>query len=1370
MEDTSDSIKLAFDDIERLADEIQLAKELQRSMLPKLPTTLDRFDINATWLPANEMSGDFYDFIPIDSDRWGIVLADVMGKGMPAAMVMASARSALRMVAKSADSSRAVLNILNKQLLGDVAQRTHVSLIYILLDVYHQTLTISNAGIPYPLLLNPDGKCTEIEISGYPLGNAIRGFDYVDKVIDLKPNSALILYSDGIDEARDIGGESYGFSRLPRILENRTDLSAKGLVDLILQDVLSYTGDVRQDDMTIVVIKAKEAISARHRTENRAYQLVPEILRTRLRQEQGKIEGERRVVTLVTVDFSHLSELNGETVRQATDAIAQIIFKHEGLVNRVLVNEISGSFGAPIRHANDAEVALRAASEMRDILRRIAQKGNSTLAQAKITLYTGTVVVSDISEEWVEFSQVDPLFKSIRALSDKTSSGEIWVDENTYKLTHADFDYSLLPSIEESPGRELQPYRFCGQRSKAGRVAPDQIFRRYEPQLRRLQSHASELVGKEKGRIISVVGDAGVGKHRLISEFKEYLGSQVMWVTSRCVPEKRRSSYAVFITLLQRLLNIDTSATATDLRKCLKRSLEQLHDAAAIDWMFSVDEVCSYFMALLVADYQPDDEVAFLSYEQLQLQTFVAIRDVLVTSAHRKPIVLVLDDLHWIDDVSKNLITFLIDDFSNTPILLLCLSHSQNWWLRDRVLKTASAHYDSIFLELLSLEESVLFLESLLPGTGVPESLKTRILHRSNGSPFHITQIAKLLQADGVLVNHNDEWLVMEDMDSIFIPNTLEGVLSARTDRLNINTREIMQYAAVLGAMASLELLRQMANFIPHLDYHLQRLQDFGLIEIMPEEEELRYQLERALIANIVYASIPKQERISHHVWIAQWLEKQESVPIAEHYELLQFHYSRTYEARKSVEYLIKAGHRARRCFNNADAIAFYEQGLDTIRDSNLNLPEQMQEIYEGLGDVFKAIGRYNDALVSYNKRLSLSEEAINSTTLVNISHKIAEVYIRQSRWDDALTTLKAVEEEITGDAVEDGVLYSGIDRSVSASELLGDVYRHMSTVYSQRGALAQAINIAQKSLTIFQASDSPRVWAQAHGVLGSYYTRTGDLQRAETHLRAGVEYAHRIGDRRLLFVFYDDLGMIVRASNQFVKAIEYYEKSIEIKKHLKHFDTLSRTHFGLAQIYQETDDVENALLHFRNALEYSKHGSSDQFIAHLHVELAHIYQQQGRIDLAITHYQKNIELRRDNDDEIGVARGQSFLCEAYFAKGDFVAALDACSTALEAAGMLNINTLEAQNYITLARIHQAKEDWQATVENLQNALSTADKTDDGRLMGQIHRHLAEAYLQSNQPEFARDHLYEALALFEELDAQEEVAEIRQQMEEGGIV
>ena len=90
--------------------------------------------------------------------------------------------------------------------------------------------------------------------------------------------------------------------------------------------------------------------------------------------------------------------------------------------------------------------------------------------------------------------------------------------------------------------------------------------------------------------------------------------------------------------------------------------------------------------------------------------------------------------------------------------------------------------------------------------------------------------------------------------------------------------------------------------------------------------------------------------------------------------------------------------------------------------------------------------------------------------------------------------------------------------------------------------------------------------------------------------------------------------------SNQFVKAIGYYEKSIEIKKHLKHFDTLSRTHFGLAQIYQEIDDVENALLHFRNALEHSRHGSSDQFIAHLHVDLAHIYQQQGRIDLAITH------------------------------------------------------------------------------------------------------------------------------------------------------
>ena len=390
MEEKRDSIKLAFEDVGRLADELQLAKELQQSMIPKFPPTLDRFEISANWLPANEMSGDFYDFIQIDSDRWGIVLGDVTGKGMSAAMVMALARSALRMTVKSADSSLAVLRALDQQLLGDMAtQRMPVSLVYAVLDAYHQTLTVSNAGVPHPLMLSPDGQCTEIEVGGYPLGSTTRRFDYVDEVINLKPNTAVVFYSDGIDEAQNAEGESYGFARLPIILKDRTDLSAQGLVDLILQDTLNYADDVRQDDMTLVVIKAKEGVSsAEHHAENQPYQLVPERLIPQVQQEQGKIEGERRIVTLITVNFTHLSNLDSEIVQRATDTIARIIFEREGLVNRAHPNEISGFFGDPIRHANDAVEALNAATEVRDALRRLAQKESAELEKSEnIALY-----------------------------------------------------------------------------------------------------------------------------------------------------------------------------------------------------------------------------------------------------------------------------------------------------------------------------------------------------------------------------------------------------------------------------------------------------------------------------------------------------------------------------------------------------------------------------------------------------------------------------------------------------------------------------------------------------------------------------------------------------------------------------------------------------------------------------------------------------------------------------------------------------------------------------------------------------------------------------------------------------------------------
>ncbi len=1424
---TNSPLKLAFDDVERLVDELRLAQELQQSMMPKLPPMLDWFEIAATWLPANEMSGDFYDFIPIDSDRWGIALGDVMGKGMSAAMVMALARSALRMVTKTADSPQSVLAALNQQLLGDMAHRTTVSLIYGVLDSYQRTLTLANAGAPYPLVLNANGECVVIEIGGFPLRSTTRGFDYVEETIDLTPNSAIVLYSDGIDEAQRDDDEMYGFSRLPDIISSNRNLNAKDLVDVILQDVLHYTGRVRQDDMTLVVIKAKEGVpSAGHLTGSRAYQLVPESLKSQVRKEQGKVEGERAVVTLLTVDVSQWAASSADKVRGATDAIAAIIFKHEGFVNRVFSNELSGFFGAPIRHTNDAESALHAAIEIRDTLHRMSHEPN-VAGEVKIALYTGPVVISDISGEVVEYAQVEPLFKSIGALVDKATPGEIWVDETTYKLTRANFDFSLLAPMEiESSGRALQPYRLYDRRTLRSFTRSDGTFLRHEAQLRRLQAYANELITSGKGKIISLVGSAGVGKHQLMAEFKESLGDQVMWVTNHFTLEKRRSSYAVFVPIIQRILNIDgfdrlnptDSISVDDLSLHLTRELQTLyqspitnHQLPVTNWVFSVDEMVAYFKAVLLADQPLDDKIATLPYDQLQRQTFVAIRDVLIAAAHRKPCVLALSDLPWIDDVSKNLMTFLIeyiDDFSDTPILLLCLSHSQDWWLSDLVMKIAPNQYENIVLEWMSLEEISAFLDYLLPGKGVPETLKTQILRRASGNPFHLSQIVKFLLADQALVNQNDEWLVMEDIDSIFIPNTLEGVLRARIDRLNVNAREILQYAAVLGAVLNLDLLRQMADFIPHLDYHLQNLQKFRFLPAPPqsppilggkggaEEDSPIDRLERTLIANIVYASIPQQERLAHHGWIAQRLEEQ-SGHQPEYYEVLAYHYARSHKKSKAIEYLIKAGHRARRCFNNIDAIAFYEQALDLIRGSGSAEPVliRMREIYEGLGDAFKNIGRYRDALTSYQKWLELdSADASPSLfTPADIKHKIAEVYTRQSAWKDALEYLKSAQEDLPSprplprplsetergenSPFPEGKGAGGLGPGhVSPSELLGEINYHIGVVYSQQGDLTGAIRASQQGLATLRESDSPDVWARVHGQLEVYYTKAGDLPSAEKHLLASIEYANRGGNRYLLSLFYNDLGVIARASNRLDEAIEYYEKSIQIKTQLKYLDGLSRSYFSLAMIDLEIEDWENALIHLKDALKYTAHGSSsDKFIGDLHVSIANVYQRLGHIDLAIAHYQKNIDIRIQAGDTIGGAVGQEYLCQAYLAKGELDAAMEVCTESLKTAEMLNLNTLAVRNYIDLALIHRAKGEWEDTIENLEIALVVAAKVDDGRAMAQIHRHLAETHLQtppdpqSHPIHLAEVHFYEALGLLEQIDAQTEIEEIHRVMEGHGL-
>jgi sigma-B regulation protein RsbU (phosphoserine phosphatase) len=236
---------------ERMDREAQEARQIQEALFPKSSPLVPGYKISGLSVPAGAVGGDWYDFIPLSQGRWGLVLADASGKGTAAALMMSAARGILRSLAEDCAAPGEVLDCLNRLLLNDFPVGRFVTMLYVVLDPAARTLTIANAGHPWPLLANGNAAHLITGANGLPIGFSQEKFSQTR--IELTPGARVLLYSDGISEAENGYGEDYGSRRLQQLLTSRCDIGAEG----VLEDVRAFAASRGlQDDATAIVVRA----------------------------------------------------------------------------------------------------------------------------------------------------------------------------------------------------------------------------------------------------------------------------------------------------------------------------------------------------------------------------------------------------------------------------------------------------------------------------------------------------------------------------------------------------------------------------------------------------------------------------------------------------------------------------------------------------------------------------------------------------------------------------------------------------------------------------------------------------------------------------------------------------------------------------------------------------------------------------------------------------------------------------------------------------------------------------------------------------------------------------------------------------------
>ncbi len=553
-------------------------------------------------------------------------------------------------------------------------------------------------------------------------------------------------------------------------------------------------------------------------------------LRRSLSSESGlaspSFEGERKVVTIMFADisgFTAMSEkMDPEQVRGLMNAcfddLVPAIHKYDGTVNKFIGDEIMALFGAPAAHENDAERALRAALEMTARLRDFNARHGTDLG-LHFGINTGLVIAGAIgAQQQQQYDVMGDAVNVASRLEGESERGEIFVGPDTYRLTSALFEFEPLPPVRVKGKSEPMPiYKLLREKARPGQVRglpgleAGMVGRNAE--LAALL-RAGEALAAGRGGAFAILGEAGLGKSRLITEWKSAAEKSptsstrlLSFVEGRCLSYGRGLVYHLVVDLLKSLLNMPTAAEAAELDAALRALTESL---GVEGYAF-----LAHLLSLPLSD-EAQQQMAALDPQALQARTLVALGVLLGARASRGPLVCILDDLQWADPASIELLIELLPLTRLSPVLFCALSRPDRdqpgWRWVTAARESLGERYTEITLGPLSERESRQLVANLLEIESLPAHVQQAILQRAEGNPFFVEEVIRMLIDRGSLARRDGRWVALKTVENVDVPDTLHGLLMARIDHLPEEARHALRVAAVIGRRFSAKILEQVAG------------------------------------------------------------------------------------------------------------------------------------------------------------------------------------------------------------------------------------------------------------------------------------------------------------------------------------------------------------------------------------------------------------------------------------------------------------------------------------------------------------------------------------------------------------------------------
>ena len=967
-----------------------------------------------------------------------------------------------------------------------------------------------------------------------------------------------------------------------------------------------------------------------------------EDLNTQITAPSKNENSERKTVTVLFADisgFTAMSEkLDPEEVtiimNKCLSMMGDCVTKYEGYIDKFIGDCIMAIFGAPITHENDPELALLAAIDMNKEIKEFNDNLPIKL-EKPLTLHTGIntglVVAGNMgSDARMDYTVMGDTVNLASRLESKAVNGQIFISAYTYHQTKNLFEFIKHEPVsvkgKKDPVDVYEVVRALDDSEiKTSAVVDIPIVGR-EKEIETLANCAQRLYEGE-GQAIFLVSDPGFGKSRVQIELKKRFNQgDIQFIEGRCHSFSKNTPYHIFIDMFKRLCGIDSD----DLKETMvEKFYENLPLLLGEDKDFLTNETKKSLVLigrLLNLDVGDKFEVSIedMSLQEINTATIRAISRVFEIFAKNKPVVLSLEDLHYADTASIEIINSIIGTANGSPIMLLLIFRPEKNTPSAKLVPYARRILGDRALEVtfdrLTRDDCESMVKYILGTDDIPKELLNLVGSRSDGNPLFLQEILHALNESGAIKTTDDAKVeVVKDLDTITIPSSITGLIMSRFDQLSSELRDFMSLASVIGATFSRSM---MVEFVGEekLNKYIETLINADMVFESSSFPDIKYSFHTSYIQEAVYSTLLLKRRRSLHEKVAAMILQLHESNLDEYIESLAYHYYEANDLENGYKYYVKSAYKSKNIFANELAAKFFKKAIEI--SSSIEKPDpKVSQLYKSYSEVLELLGDMEGAIKAW-------EEVINSQ-----KHLIDKA--------DAMRNIGRIEEkrgykETAIKIYEDALK---LIKNKTQSLEYGMLLMNISWVLNRFRKVDEAIEKASEALKLFEKLDSKENIALCCNNLAVFYENNDDFDTALEYNLRSLDLFKEISHRRQIGNVELSLGYLYNKRGEMQEALDHFTLSAKAMDMIGNSVGIATALLAKGRCYEDMKRYDEAEISLLSALRRYRELHMDRRAVATDVTLINVLLDKKDIVDAYKHIEEAMKIAQEHNFESDIGK-----------------------------------------------------------------------------------------------------------------------------------